>query len=147
MHKFLSLFVLISCSSSIFAQQDISGVWKTVDDKSGNPKALVEIKKNADNQYTGTIIKLFPPIGFKNIDICQNCPAPYSNQPMLGMEILKGLKFDAKTDSYGQGKILDPRQGKLYNVRVKLRSDDKRLHIRGYIGVSVLGRNQVWIRQ
>ncbi|MNF15491.1 hypothetical protein D3C80_2181260 [compost metagenome] len=66
---------------------------------------------------------------------------------MLGMEVLKGLEYNAKTDSYEGGKILDPRQGRLYNVRAKLRSDQKRLHLRGYVGVSALGRNQVWIRQ
>lgn len=66
---------------------------------------------------------------------------------MLGMEVLKGLEYNAKTDSYEGGKILDPRQGRLYNVRAKLHSDQKRLHLRGYVGVSALGRNQVWIRQ
>lgn len=66
---------------------------------------------------------------------------------MLGMEILKGLKYNAQSDGYEHKKILAPRQGKLYNANAKLRNDGKRLYIRGYIGVSALGRNQVWIRQ
>lgn len=146
MAKLYLFFICIGCSFSLYAQ-DISGIWKTIDDKSGNPKGLIEIKKNKNNHYTGTIIKLFPPIGFKGVDICQNCPEPYTHQPMLGMEVLKGLEYNAKTDSYEGGKILDPRQGRLYNVRAKLHSDQKRLHLRGYVGVSALGRNQVWIRQ
>ncbi|MEG2921147.1 MAG: DUF2147 domain-containing protein [Acinetobacter sp.] len=147
MAKLYLFFICIGCSFSICAQ-DINGIWKTIDDKTGNSDGLIEIKKNADNQYTGTIIKSFPTaVGFKAIDICQNCPAPYRNQPILGMQILKDLRYDAKTDRYEHGNILDPRQGKLYKVRAKLSSDHKYLHLRGYIGVSALGRTQVWIRQ
>jgi uncharacterized protein (DUF2147 family) len=146
MPKFSIFLILFGLNHLCFAQE-ISGTWKTIDDKSGNPKALIEIRKTANDQFIGTIIKLFPPIGFEAVDICQNCPPPYTSKPMLGMEILKNLKYNAQSDSYEHGKILDPRQGKLYNANAKLRNDGKRLYIRGYIGLNALGRNQVWIRQ
>lgn len=141
------IFILLFGFSPICFAQDISGTWKTIDDKSGNPKALIEIKKTANDQFTGTITKLFPPVGFEAVNVCQNCPSPYTNKTMLGMEVLKGLKYNAQSDSYEHGRILDPRQGKLYNANAKLRNDGKRLYIRGYIGFSALGRSQVWIKQ
>lgn len=146
MSNFYFFVILMGISFSTFAQ-DISGIWKTVDDKTGNPKGLVEIKKTANHRYTGTIIKLFSPVGFEAVSICQNCPAPYTNQPIVGIEILKNLQYNTKTDSYEQGIVLDPLNGKLYSGQAKLRGNGKRLHLRGYVGMSVLGRNQIWIRQ
>ena len=141
------IFILLMGISFSSSAQDISGVWKTVDDKSGNPKGLIEIKSIANNTYTGTIIKLFPLQGVTVVDISQNCPAPYTNQPMLGMQVLTQLKYIPETDSYDGGKILDPRAGKIYSAKVKLQNNGKHLRIRGYIGMSSLGRNQIWIRQ
>lgn len=141
------LFSLLLGISLITNAQDISGVWKTVDDKTGNPKGLIEIKKMGNQRYVGTIIKLFPPVGFEAVDVCQNCPAPYTNQPMIGMQVLTNLRFNPETDSYEDGKILDPRIGKMYSVKAKLQNNGKRLKVRGYIGVSTLGRNQIWMRQ
>ena len=146
MFRFYFFTLLLAMSFSAIAQ-DISGVWKTVDDKTGNPKGLIEIKKMPNQSYVGTILKLFPPVGFEAVDICQKCPAPYTNQPMVGMQVLTGLKFNADTDSYSGGKILDPRIGKMYSVKAKLGNNGNRLKVRGYVGISTLGRNQVWIRQ
>lgn len=124
---------------------DITGLWQTIDDKTGAPKAQVEIRKEANGTYAGKIIKVTPRPGYTPKEICDNCPAPYTNKPILGLDIATGLK-QVDGLNYTGGKILDPNTGKVYGLKAKLSSTGKRLHMRGYLGVSALGRNQIWIR-
>ena len=62
------------------------------------------------------------------------------------MDVLTGLK-QSQGSNYVNGRILDPNTGKIYSMKAKLSANGKRLHLRGYVGVSVLGRNQIWIRE
>ncbi|MEY2862905.1 MAG: hypothetical protein RLY58_612, partial [Pseudomonadota bacterium] len=78
---------------------------------------------------------------------CQNCPPPYTNKPILGLKILWDLKADPKREqTYTGGSILDPLNGKLYSAKARLSTDGRRLSIRGYLGISMLGRTPIWIR-
>ncbi|ARD27765.1 DUF2147 domain-containing protein [Acinetobacter pittii] len=141
---FIGALLLLGMNTATFAA-DITGLWQTIDDKTGAPKAQVEIRKEANGTYAGKIVKLTPRPGYTPKEICDNCPAPYTNKPILGLDIATGLK---QTDglNYTGGKILDPNTGKVYSLKAKLSSTGKRLHMRGYLGVSALGRNQIWIR-
>ena len=65
------------------------------------------------------------------------------NKPILGLEILKNFKFDGD-DVYEEGSIYDPKNGKTYKCKMTL--DGNKLKIRGYIGISLLGRSEVWTR-
>ena len=142
--QFIGAFLLSAVSSFSFAE-DIIGLWQSIDDKTGAPKALVEIRKEADNTYAGKVVKLTPRAGYTPKETCVDCPAPYTNKPIIGLDVVTGLK---STDglNYTSGRILDPNTGKLYSLKAKLSSNGKRLHLRGYLGVSALGRNQIWIR-
>ncbi|MBE9402498.1 DUF2147 domain-containing protein [Acinetobacter albensis] len=124
----------------------ISGTWQQIDDKTGSPKSIIEIRKEANNTFTGKITKVTPRVGYTPREICNKCPAPYTNQPILGMEILKGLKHVEGTKNYEKGRIIDPLSGKIYDAKMKLNASDKRLTMRAYVGVSALGRSQTWIR-
>ena len=137
--------LLLSAVSSFSFAEDIIGLWQSIDDKTGAPKALVEIRKEADNTYAGKVIKLTPRAGYTPKETCVDCPAPYTNKPIIGLDVVTGLK---STDglNYTSGRILDPNTGKLYSLKAKLSSNGKRLHLRGYLGISALGRNQIWIR-
>ena len=137
--------LLLSAVSSFSFAEDIIGLWQSIDDKTGEPKALVEIRKEADNTYAGKVVKLTPRAGYTPKETCVDCPAPYTNKPIIGLDVVTGLK---STDglNYTSGRILDPNTGKLYSLKAKLSSNGKRLHLRGYLGVSALGRNQIWIR-
>lgn len=137
--------LLLSAVSSFSFAEDIIGLWQSIDDKTGAPKALVEIRKEADNTYAGKVVKLTPRAGYTPKETCVDCPAPYTNKPIIGLDVVTGLK---STDglNYTSGRILDPNTGKLYSLKAKLSSNGKRLHLRGYLGVSALGRNQIWIR-
>ena len=135
----------ITLISSFSFAEDIIGLWQSIDDKTGAPKALVEIRKEADNTYAGKVVKLTPRAGYTPKETCVDCPAPYTNKPIIGLDVVTGLK---STDglNYTSGRILDPNTGKLYSLKAKLSSNGKRLHLRGYLGISALGRNQIWIR-
>ncbi len=139
------LSAVLFCSSSIIFAQDITGLWQSIDDKTGAPKGVVKITKDSNEVYTGTINKLTPRVGYTPKEFCVNCPAPYTNKPMIGLGVIQGLK-KVDDSNFTGGKILDPNTGKIYSLKAKLTPNGKQLILRGYLGVSVLGRSQTWIR-
>lgn len=142
---FIAGLTLSMLCGGAFAQ-DLTGTWQQIDDKSGSPKAIIEIRKESNNTYTGKIVKITPRPGYTPKDTCVNCPTPYTNKPILGMDIIKGLKHVDGTNNYEKGRVIDPLSGKLYDAKMKLNATGKRLSLRAYIGVSALGRNQTWLR-
>lgn len=142
--KLISVLFLITLSHVAFAQ-DISGIWQSVDDVTGAPKGQVEISQESDGSYTGKIIKITPRTGYTPKELCTGCPAPYTNKQILGLNVITKLKHK-KDLTYTGGKILDPNSGRVYSLTAKLSTNGQRLHLRGYVGVSVLGRSQIWIR-
>ena len=141
----LATFVGLFFSGNVLAQ-DLSGTWQQIDDKTGSPKAIIEIRKEANNTFTGKITKVTPRPGYTPRETCNNCPTPYTNQPILGMDVLKGLKHVPDTYNYEKGRVIDPLAGKIYDAKVKLSASGKRLTLRGYVGISALGRSQTWLR-
>lgn len=120
------------------------GLWKTIDDATGKPKALVRITED-HGVLQGKIEKLFREPGEDQNPKCTECTDSRKDQPMIGMEILSGLKKDG--DEYSGGHILDPKNGKVYKSKAELKDGGKKLSVRGYIGVPMLGRSQVWVRE
>jgi uncharacterized protein (DUF2147 family) len=141
----LATFVGLFFSGNLLAQ-DLSGTWQQIDDKTGSPKAIIEIRKEANNTYAGKIVKVTPRPGYTPQKSCNNCPTPYTNQPILGMDVLTGLKHVPDTNNYEKGRVIDPLAGKIYDAKVKLSANGKRLTLRGYVGISALGRSQTWLR-
>ena len=139
------LFLAAVMSGSAFAQ-DLSGTWQQIDDKTGSPKAVIEIRKEANQTYTGKIVKVTPRPGYTPRELCNKCPAPYTDQPILGMDILKGLQQVKNSNNYEKGRVIDPLAGRIYDAKIRLNSTGKRLTLRAYMGVSTLGRSQTWIR-
>ena len=144
----MKLTVALICSAlgSFALAQDITGTWQQIDDKTGSPKAVIEIRKEANQTYTGKIIKVTPRPGYTPRELCNKCPAPYTDQPILGMDILKGLKQVKDSNNYEKGRVIDPLAGRIYDAKIRLNSTGKRLTLRAYMGVSTLGRSQTWIR-
>lgn len=120
----------------------IDGTWKTIDDETKQAKALVLITTDVNGETSGKVTKLL----LKPYAICEKCEGEKKDQAIEGMTILWGLKKQGE-NSWGDGKILDPKSGKVYSARAKLIEDGKRLDVRGYVGFSLLGRSQVWERQ
>ncbi len=132
-----SVFVLISCSAY---SQNILGRWKTIDDETGKGLSIVEIFQVKGKVY-GKIIDILNP---QNKDkICNLCDGDERNKPLLGLTIIKGLEKDGA--EYSNGTILDPKSGKQYSCYITLDKPD-RLKVRGFLGISLLGRTQYWHR-
>ena len=102
--------------------------------------------KEANQTYTGKIVKVTPRLGYTPRELCNKCPAPYTDQPILGMDILKGLQQVKNSNNYEKGRVIDPLAGRIYDAKIRLNSTGKRLTLRAYMGVSTLGRSQTWIR-
>jgi uncharacterized protein (DUF2147 family) len=141
----LTLIVLALPWGSVHAT-DLSpvGVWKTIDDRTGKPRGLVRITQ-ADGEYQGKVEKIYPKPGEEPNPRCEKCKGTRHDQPVIGMAILSGLKKQG--EEYQGGEILDPENGKVYRVKMKLQDGGRTLHVRGFIGFSLLGRTQIWIRE
>lgn len=120
--------------------QNVLGKWKTIDDKTGEIKSIVEVYEKSGKVY-GKVVEILRADHKK--DVCSECEGAEKNKPILGMVIMNGLKKDGS--EYNGGTILDPENGKKYKCYITLESPDK-LKLRGYIGFSLIGRTQYWIR-
>ncbi|QJD91396.1 DUF2147 domain-containing protein [Duganella dendranthematis] len=144
--KFLALLAAAALSISPAFADNTSpvGLWKNIDDVSGKPKALIRITET-NGVLQGKIEQLFREPNEDPAPKCDKCDDARKDQPVLGMTILSGLKKDG--DEYAGGEILDPNNGKVYKSKMHLTDGGKKLSVRGYIGVPMLGRSQVWVRQ
>ena len=121
------------------------GLWRTVDDKTGKERALVRVEET-DGSYHAHIEKIVTRLPDDDPDdLCRKCEGERKDKPVVGMVILWGLKKDG--DQYSGGEILDPKNGKIYRDRMKLLDNGRKLEVRGYIGISLLGRSQTWVRE
>lgn len=112
------------------------GLWKTIDDDGETAKSHVQIYEK-DGTLCGKVVKLLQSPQDKR---CEPCPGEKKGQPIVGMEILWGLKKQPEGNDYAGGKILDPDNGKVY--RCKIWREGETLKVRGYI--AFLFRTQTW---
>ena len=127
------------------AQATPAGVWKTIDDNTGKAKSLIRITES-NGVYTGKLEKLLDPATPPDA-VCEKCSDDRKEKPLVGMTLIKGVHaIDGDKDVWGGGEILDPNNGKTYKVHLTPADGGKRLNVRGYIGMPLLGRTQTWIR-
>lgn len=120
------------------------GLWKTIDDHTGKPRGLVRVTQ-VEGEYQAKVEKIFPKPGDDPNARCEKCEGTRHDQPVIGLTILWGLKKQG--DEYQGGEILDPENGKIYRVKMKLEDGGRTLHVRGFIGFLLFGRTQIWIRE
>ena len=138
---FLFGMLILLWTVTASAQESPVGKWKSVDDVTNKEKSIIEIYEDGGKLY-GRILELLLPEDKGKI--CDKCSGADKNKPVVGMVILKGLKKDG--DEYSGGTILDPKNGKTYKCLMELQDGGKKLRVRGFIGFSLLGRNQFWYR-
>ena len=142
------LFALALASTNCLAWSQATtpmGLWKTIDDESKKEKSLVRIA-DAGGVLVGRIEKLLDNAD-KPDAVCEKCTDERKNQPVIGLTIIRGVKpHDDDKELWEGGDILDPNNGKVYKLRLKPTQGGKRLEVRGYIGMPLLGRTQTWIR-
>jgi len=120
--------------------QSIVGKWKTFDDQTGDAKSIVEISEKG-GKYHGKVIEILNPA--KKDSKCEKCPGNDKGKPIEGLEIIKNLS--KKGEEYTGGTIIDPQSGKEYKCSIKTNGKTK-LEVRGYVGISLIGRTQTWAK-
>ena len=134
--------VLVAASALAGAPTGPVGRWKTYDDKTGALHGLVEITEE-EGVLKGRILKSYDPL--KPNPTCDLCEGERKGQPVLGMVFLWGLTREG--EAFKGGFILDPDNGKVYKAKVRVEDGGKRLLVRGFIGISLIGRTQTWVRE
>jgi uncharacterized protein (DUF2147 family) len=146
MKKLLTGFLMCFAFSSIGSwanENSPIGLWKNIDDKTGKSKALIRITEQG-GIFEGRIEKLFLNPDEDQNPKCVKCEGALKDQPNLGMKILSGISQQGI--EYSGGTIIDPENGKSYKSKLLLDEGGKKLVVRGFIGISLLGRSQIWER-
>ena len=141
MKKIVLALGLLATAALANAADPLNGtLWKTIDDETKQPKALVKFTEQKNGTLSATIQAILVP-GEENA--CTKCEGTYKNKSLKGVTIVQNLK-KSSGNSYEGGTILDPKNGKSYKLKGELAGN--KLNLRGYIGVSLLGRDQTWVR-
>ncbi len=139
----LALALLVAPLAAV-AQQTPVGTWTTIDDKTNQPKSIVEIYEAQDGSLSGKVIEVLQSESGPHPK-CSKCDGDRKDKPVEGMVILWSV---ARSGSeWKGGKILDPATGKIYSVKMSLGDNGKKLEVRGFMGFSMLGKTQTWQRR
>jgi uncharacterized protein (DUF2147 family) len=137
--------LLLAATVAVAQAPTAAGRWKTIDDKTGVPRSVVAIE-DKNGVFEGRIERIFFRPDEKDPDpVCSKCQDGRKGQKIIGLTILDGFKRDGL--AYEGGEILDPENGKVYRAKMKLSADGTKLEVRGFVGVSLFGRSQVWLRE
>ena len=133
---------VLAAQAQLQAQHPLAGAWKTIDDKTGQARSIVTISER-DGIYVGRITQR---LGEQtaNLENCDKCSDDRRGMPIIGLEIIRGMKKADGAEHYEGGQILDPEEGKLYRLRLTPIEGGKKLQVRGYLGP--FWRTQVWER-
>ena len=142
MRNALIAMLLGAFSVGALAQNSPVGLWRSTDDKTGEAKAEVRITEAA-GVLSGKIEKRLLKTA-KPEDVCTECSDDRKDQPLLGLEIIRGAKKAEGREVWEGGKILDPENGKNYTLKMTPVEDGKKLDVRGSFGP--FGRTQTWVR-
>lgn len=145
MKKILVFTLLAMCSVVSVANDKILGQWTTIDDSTNKPKSIVNIYEK-DGKYFGKIERLFRKETEDQNPKCDKCKGDDNGKEIIGLEILKDFKAVSET-KLEDGKITDPSNGKVYSCKIELIENGEKLKVRGFVGISLLGRTQVWQRK
>jgi len=134
--RILGLVALLAFALPAMAQSPI-GTWRTIDDDDGSAKSEIEIYEQGGLLF-GRVLRLLP-----EGQLCDDCADQFQGSNMQGVVVLRDMEPDG--DKWSAGTIIDPKNGRTYRCKMEL-DGSNRLRVRGFIGISLLGRTQVWER-
>ncbi|MDI1354653.1 MAG: DUF2147 domain-containing protein [bacterium] len=144
MKKLFLICSLLFSALAFFAQDEnhVLGTWLT-----SNGDSKVTIKKGLNGKFSGEIVWLKEPNrdGKPKTDH-KNPDEKLRSRPTLGLTILSGFKYDVGDKEWQDGTIYDPKEGKTYKCIMWFDSDPKQLHVKGYIGFSLIGKEVLWVK-
>ena len=138
------LFSTLLSSAQTSSRSTPVGRWKTVDDATNRVKSIVVIWEE-NGKLNGRIEKLIEPDPQYPDPRCVRCDGEFKDRPVIGLRILWDLRKDG--ERWTGGKVLDPNNGKTYKCFVVVEDGGNRLRVRGFIGSSLFGRTQYWLRE
>ena len=137
------LLIVAAASPVRAAEPTATGLWEQVDENTGKPESWFKITER-NGIYEGALVKIFYKPGEDPNWVCDKCQGAEKGRPVLGLTLIKGMQRNGL--SYENGTIMDPRDGSVYRALMRLTPDGKKLEMRGYLGISLFGRSQVWNR-
>ena len=141
-NRFFAGFAFIAVAGAALAQNTPVGKWSSIDDKTKEAKAeitITEVGGVLSGKITKRLLK-----DAKPDDKCEECKDARKGQPILGLEIVRGVKKDDGADVWSGGKILDPDNGKEYSLKLTPEDGGKKLAVRG--SLFGIGRTQTRVR-
>ena len=143
MYKAVAAIILVAIGAPAWAQMTPEGLWRNVDDKTGEAKAEIRIRDTGAGGLLGVLEKRLSKDA-KPDDVCKECTDDRKDKPVLGLEIIRGAKKADGKDVWEGGRVLDPEKGSDYRLRLTPIDGGQRLEVRGSIGP--FGRTQTWTR-
>jgi uncharacterized protein (DUF2147 family) len=143
-NRFIGMTALLACAllaRGAGPAHGVQGMWETVDDKTHKPRGVVHIYKE-HGLFFGKIASSFDPKEAR--EVCRPCSGALHNKPIVGLVILRDMRQNG--NEFSGGTIVDPETGEVYRCKMTLEDNGSKLTVRGYVGMSLFGRTQVWTR-